>query len=85
MTYEFKCEACEERWEERLPVNDRDKPLTVPCPKCNKEGCVKRCASAGTVTYAGFISPITRAGGEWNDVLKSIHKGAGKNSTIETK
>jgi hypothetical protein len=66
-------------------VDDRDLPLSSPCPKCGVEGQIKRIPTAVRVSYQGFQSPITRAGGEWNDVLKSIHKNAGKKSTIETK
>jgi|DEB0MinimDraft_12_1074336.scaffolds.fasta_scaffold00067_7 putative FmdB family regulatory protein len=85
MTYEYTCLSCEERWDARYPVDDRDIPLSEPCPKCGVEGQVKRVPTAVRVSYEGFQSPITRAGGEWNDVLKSIKKGAGKKSTIETK
>ena len=84
MTYEFKCEACEASWELTLPVDDRDKPLTEPCPECNEKGCVKRCVSAARVSYQGFISPITRAGDGWNDVLKKVHSTSGKQSKIQT-
>ena len=84
MNYDFRCEECKETWEQNLPLADRDNPLTEPCPKCKKEGCVKRCVSAGTVNYQGFISPITRAGDGWNDVLKKVHSTSGKQSKIET-
>jgi predicted nucleic acid-binding Zn ribbon protein len=85
MTYVYSCLNCENRWEGRHPIDDRDKPLDLPCPECGESGKIKRVPTAVRVSYQGFQSPITRAGGEWNDVLKSIKKGAGKKSTIETK
>jgi len=85
MTYSFKCLNCEECWDERHSVDDRDLPLKRPCPKCGAEEKVKRIPTAVRVSYQGFQSPITRAGGEWNDVLKQIDKNAGYGSKIETK
>ena len=49
--YEYHCESCEHHFELLLNVNDRDKPLKKPCPKCETKKKIKK----------GFGAPITGA------------------------
>ena len=35
--YEYKCLACQESFEEFLPMKQRKKPETKPCPKCGEK------------------------------------------------
>jgi hypothetical protein len=62
-------------------MSKRDEATQEPCPECGGE--VYR-----TMETAGLISdsktPLRRAGSEWNDVLKKIKKGSGKNNSIKT-
>lgn len=86
MQYDYHCLACEERWEESQLLNDRDLPLTLPCPHCKTIDSVKRgIFNAPAMSYGGSQSVLKRAGSGWNDVLTGIKKASGKNSTIQTK
>lgn len=33
--YQFKCDNCDNEWEELLDVKDRNLPTTFPCDRCN--------------------------------------------------
>ena len=35
--YEFNCESCDHTFEVFSNMNDRDKPLSDPCPECSKK------------------------------------------------
>lgn len=41
--------------------------------------------SAMTVVYDGYVDNLTRAGSGWNDLIKEVKKGSGKDNTIKTK
>jgi putative FmdB family regulatory protein len=86
MQYDYYCESCEEVWEERQFLNDRDLPTTLPCPHCKATGTVKRgFFKAAHFSYAGAKTNLQRAGSGWNDVLTSIKKASGRKSTIVTR
>ncbi len=86
MRYDYYCTECNEKWEETQFLNDRDLPLTMPCPKCNKSNCVKRgFFSAVRISYDGAQTVLQRAGSGWNDVLTGIKKASGRKSTIQTR
>jgi hypothetical protein len=86
MQYDYFCESCEEVWEEKQFLKDRDLPLTLPCPHCKKNGTVKRgFFNTPHFSYAGSMSVLKRAGSGWNDVLKSVKRASGRQSTIETR
>lgn len=81
MTYIYYCETCGEDWEESHRMDNRDDPVGEPCPHC-ESGKKKRKATAVQLSYAGTKSMIRRAGGDWNCLLKKIHKNSGKQSKI---
>jgi putative FmdB family regulatory protein len=85
MRYDYYCIECNERWEETQFMNDRDLPLTLPCPNCEKQECVKRGVVALAVSHQGGKTPLQRAGSGWNDVLNKIKKASGRKNSIETK
>lgn len=62
-------------------MSERDEPTKEQCPEC-KDGEVSRTFETG-----GFVSDsktaMRRAGTEWNDRLKQIKKGSGRNNTIK--
>jgi putative FmdB family regulatory protein len=80
MTYEYKCEKCNETWEMNVPMDDRDKPCEDLCVTCG--GKIVRLVSSPGISYNGAMSPIRRAGSGWNDVLKGIKKASGSGCTI---
>ena len=86
MTYEYKCEECEETWELFTTIAKRDDALKEPCPKCGGNK-IKRLVSGG----AGFsmhgderAKMYKKAGSGFNDVLKGIKKASGRACTIQT-
>lgn len=81
MTYDYYCDKCDEVWEEVHLSADRDKPVGKDCP-CGEGGKVCRGVCAPSLSYQGSVSPIRKAGGEWNDLLKRIKKKSGSKSTI---
>lgn len=38
--YDYKCNLCNEVFEEFHKIADREIPFTKPCPKCGQENCV---------------------------------------------
>jgi len=83
MTYDYKCTACEKEWEENLTISTRNEPCESPCPHCKTADAVIKLISPTRMSYDGAVSPIRRAGSGWNDMLKTIKKNSGKESTIE--
>lgn len=84
MTYKYMCSKCEHVWEEKLPINDRNKPLDLPCPNCQEKGGITR-----VFEMPALVSTppdiLKKAGSGWNDVLKKIKKGSGSKNTIRTR
>jgi len=86
MRYDYYCTECEDVWEEKQFLHDRDVPLELPCPTCGKSGGVKRgFFNAAYVSYAGSKSNLARAGSGWNDVLTSIKRASARENTIATR
>jgi putative FmdB family regulatory protein len=86
MTYTYRCDSCNEQWEDRLPMSDRDVPTTHPCPLCNAEESVKRIIDfAPRISYDGAKTVLQRAGSGWNDLLNKVKKASGRNANIETR
>ncbi len=86
MQYDYFCDACKEVWEEKQFLNDRDVPLSLPCPHCKEVGSVKRgFFKASAISYGGSKSVLARAGSGWNDVLMGVKKASAKNNTIITR
>jgi hypothetical protein len=83
MNYEYLCKTCNKKWEESRSIDTRDEPTLQSC-SCGKNGTIVRILNALSINYSGFKSPIRRAGSNWNDLLKKIKKGSGKDTTIET-
>lgn len=86
MRYDYNCEECNEVWEETNGIQFRDTPTTLPCPKCNKLGSVKRIIGKLFISYDGNKTVLQRAGTNFNDLLCKIKKGSSKHGcTIETR
>jgi putative FmdB family regulatory protein len=86
MTYTYRCSGCEQQWDDRLSLNDRDVPISQPCPHCNSHETVKRIIDfAPRISYDGGKTVLQRAGSGWNDVLNKVKKSSGRNTNIETR
>jgi hypothetical protein len=67
-------------------MNDRDLPLSEPCPHCKTESQIKRLiTNIPRIAYGGAKSNLARAGSGWNDLLTSIKKASGRSNTIQTR
>lgn len=86
MIYQYYCEKCEEVFTRDLKLDDRNTPLALPCPHCNATNTVKRDFSTVSLTY-DTMDVQTRArkvaGEGFTEVMKRIHKGAGKHSKMQ--
>ena len=80
MNYIYECEHCDHMFEKTLPYSDNKKPLSEPCPKCNKIGGVFRNFSG--ISFGGQPDTQKAAGSGFNDILKDIHKQSGRTSTM---
>ena len=82
MTYNYRCSSCDHDFEKNISIEERDSPSNKPCPSCKKKS-VERVFKAPSISYEGAKSDIRRAGSGWNDVLKRVHKYAGKRSQVD--
>lgn len=82
MLYDYYCDKCDKVWEESHLSAARNEPVGKDCP-CGKDGKVCRGVCAPALSFQGSVSAVKKAGSGWNDVLKSVKKGAGKQSNIE--
>ena len=41
-TYEFICTKCNERFDRICRMDDRQKPISEPCPSCSESGNIQR-------------------------------------------
>lgn len=84
MRYDYQCQKCNTTWELSLPIEDREKPLSEPCPNCKESGSILKLFVPLPVSYQGIKTPLQRAGSGWNDTLNKIKAASGRNNTIET-
>ncbi len=80
-TYNFKCNGCQKVTEEFLSVGRRKEPCETPCKECGGE-VVSYISGASSLLYGGVKTPQSAPDG-FKDVLRTIKKGAGKESTID--
>jgi len=68
-TYEFVCNACQEKFDEYLTIDNRNKPLLNPCPACGAEGSVaKRFDSFPTVGYDMTVKPSS----DFKEIMEKV-------------
>lgn len=80
-TYNFKCNGCKKEFEKFLSVSKRKEPCDIPCVECGGE-IVSFISGAPKLLYGGVKTPQSAPDG-FKDVLRTIKKGAGKESTID--
>lgn len=83
MLYQYKCNSCEEIFEEDLRMSDYDKPMKSPCPYCGDDDCVVRHIAVAPALGYGMNSQV-KTSSNFNDRLKEIKENVsgidGKNS-----
>lgn len=78
--YDFSCTACGNLIVDvLLPIADRDRPLSEPCPACG-ETALERCVAAPGVSYSINRGGLKTPQG-FKDILKDI-KSKHPRSTI---
>lgn len=78
-TYDYKCKSCGDTFERILKIADRETPTSDPCKECGGEiGMI-----VGVPMVVGSIKDPSSAPAGFREVLKNIHKGAGKESKID--
>lgn len=81
--YEYQCSSCGNVFEEVHKVDDRHKPVEIPCEKCQGKVEMKLGATGimfgftGTTTVQGHKNCPT----EFKEHLKRIKKGLGPRAT----
>jgi hypothetical protein len=65
-------------------MSDRKLPEEQECPECDVAGMVEQTLVSAPQLISDSKTPMRRAGSGWNDMLKKIKKGSGRNNTIKT-
>jgi len=74
--YDYKCEKCDEKWEENLTMANREKPCKEKCPHCNESGTVKKdVAGFPGLNVDTTLTPDKKTGGRWSEVMNKINGG----------
>ena len=85
--YDYKCDNCQEKWEDLFTIENRNNPENEECPKCSQVGGVKLMITDSAKIVSGIGEHgrlIKKAGDGWKDVLNKIKKGSSSNNTIRT-
>lgn len=53
--YTYECLKCNRIWTEDLSIDERNNPLSMPCPYCDEEGGIKR----------SYTTSFLLKGGNW--------------------
>ncbi len=79
--YDYRCKACQHQWKESRRIAERSVPVDTPCPECGKEGEIFQVIGTSSIV-AGVRLTDKRPEG-WKDVLRGVHKTAGKKSSVD--
>mgnify|MGYP003111337011 FL=1 len=76
-TYDYICDACSHKFEQTKMISERDQPISEPCPKCQKEGEVRRDWSFTTPALGAdaTLTPDTATGGQWSELMNKMKSG----------
>jgi len=76
-TYDYVCDACSHTFEQTKMISERDQPISEPCPKCKKEGEVRRDWSFTTPGLGADtnITPDKKTGGNWSKLVDKMKSG----------
>jgi len=78
--YGFICDKCNHSFDEILSINDRELPLSKPCPSCKKKKGVRRQydSFSQTIGADANLTANTATGGKWNELMGRMKKGIAK-------
>lgn len=82
-TYDYHCKACEHTFTRILKIDDRNTPGDDPCEECGEMQVAQKIGAPLISYQVGGI--LSKTDGGWNDTLKKIKDGAGRNNTINVK
>ena len=73
-TYDYVCDACEHTFEQVKMISERDQPISEPCPKCKKEGEVRRDWSFTTPGLGAdhTLTADKATGGRWSELVNRM-------------
>ena len=74
--YDYKCLACQESFEEFLPIKQRKKPETKPCPKCGEKR-VQQVIITSPNVGVDFGMDIHKAKGGFKDAMQRVADAPG--------
>jgi len=74
--YDFRCEACEELWEETLMISDRDKPLKKKCPSCGEKKVKKAITGFPGLGVDTTLTADKKTGGQFSRMMEQVKKYA---------
>ncbi len=77
--YDYRCEKCEELWEENLSMSKMNSPTKKPCPHCEETGCVVKHVGGfpGLATDA-TLTANKKTGGQWNELMGRMKNVVGR-------
>jgi len=77
--YDYRCEKCEELWEESLPMSKMNSPTKKACPHCEKSGCVvKHVGGFPGVATDQTLTADKKSGGQWSELMSRMTNVVGR-------
>lgn len=79
-TYDFSCTKCNHTFDLYLKMDEREEPLSKPCPKCNAKKSVTRNYNnySQAITSDTNLNANKATGGRWNELMGRMKKGIAK-------
>jgi hypothetical protein len=72
-SYAFRCEKCDHTFDETLSVDDREKPMKKPCPKCKKKKIIRDWGSEKqSLAMDSTLTPSKVVGSQFKEVIDKI-------------
>lgn len=73
-TYDYVCDACSHKFEQTKMISERDQPISEPCPKCQKEGEVRRDWSYNKpgLGVDKTMTADSKTGGQWSELMEKM-------------
>jgi len=78
--YGFICNKCNHSFEQFASINEREIPLSEPCPNCKKKKGIQRSFDgfSQAVGSDANLTPNKATGGQWNELMGRMKKGVAK-------
>lgn len=75
--YDFTCTKCNKNWCDFLSIDNRDKPLSEPCPYCNEQRSVEKNwgGSKFSIASDATLNANKATGGRWNELMAKMKSG----------